>query len=312
MVLKKSFVLSAFLAASVGLTLVETASSQVGPYPTQPAQQVQPARPAYPQPAYRQPAQPQRPTHRVADRTPVAQQPQAKPAEHPLMPAIRWAYNGLGDLEKIQDYSAVVVKRERIDDELLPTEQMFVKIRHKPFSVYMHFLGPEKLKGREVIYIEGANDGNMWAHTTGIQHKLVGTVSIAPTSRIAMMNQRYPLTEIGVLNLTKRLVEVAEHDAKYGECDVQYFSEGVTINKRACTCIQVTHPVPRSTFLFHLARIFVDQELNIPIRYEAHDWPDEKGGKPKLLEEYTYLNLKLNNGFTDADFDPKNPNYNFY
>ncbi len=29
------------------------------------------------------------------------------------------------------------------------------------------------------------------------------------------------------------------------------------------------------------------------------------------MEEYTYLNLKLNNGFTDADFDIKNPNYKF-
>ena len=29
------------------------------------------------------------------------------------------------------------------------------------------------------------------------------------------------------------------------------------------------------------------------------------------MEEYTYLNLKLNNGFTDADFDVKNPSYKF-
>ena len=38
-----------------------------------------------------------------------------------------------------------------------------------------------------------------------------------------------------------------------------------------------------------------------------YDW----SGKPQLLEEYTYLNLKLNNGFTDADFDVRNPNYQF-
>ena len=35
------------------------------------------------------------------------------------------------------------------------------------------------------------------------------------------------------------------------------------------------------------------------------------GAEPELMEEYTYLNLKLNNGFTDADFDIKNPNYRF-
>ncbi|MBC7317493.1 MAG: DUF1571 domain-containing protein, partial [Chloroflexi bacterium] len=26
---------------------------------------------------------------------------------------------------------------------------------------------------------------------------------------------------------------------------------------------------------------------------------------------YTYLNIKLNNGFTDMDFDIRNPNYDF-
>ena len=31
-----------------------------------------------------------------------------------------------------------------------------------------------------------------------------------------------------------------------------------------------------------------------------------------LLEEYTYTDIKLNNGFTDADFDDHNPKYNFH
>ena len=35
------------------------------------------------------------------------------------------------------------------------------------------------------------------------------------------------------------------------------------------------------------------------------------GDPPPLLESYTYPNLKLNPGLTNADFDPKNPAYNF-
>ena len=49
----------------------------------------------------------------------------------------------------------------------------------------------------------------------------------------------------------------------------------------------------------------------MPIRYESYDWPRGEGHQPELMEEYTYLNLKLNNGFTDADFDAENPNYKF-
>ena len=252
----------------------------------------------------------------VAERTELSSRPvpaipdPQQPDEHPLMPAIRWAYEGIANMEKISDYSATLCKRERHDGKLNDYEYMFIKVRHKPFSVYIYFLSPPSIKGQEVIYVEGQNNGNMWAHTVGIKDRLVGTVSLSPTSAIAMKGQRYPLTEIGVLNLTRRLVEVAEKDAKFGECEVK-FLKGAKINDRTCTCIQVVHPVPRRVFLFHIARIYVDDELNVPIRYEAWDWPKQPGGEPELMEEYTYLNLKLNNGFTDADFDIRNPNYKF-
>jgi hypothetical protein len=254
---------------------------------------------------------------RVADRSdslvaPVS--PKLGPSqanEHPLMPALRWAQQGLPAVQAFQDYSATMVKRERVGGKLGEHEYMFAKIRHRPFSVYLYFLGPENLKGQEVVYVQGQNNGNMWAHTIGVKDRLVGTVSLKPDGFIAMQGNRYPLTEIGLVNLVRRLVEVAEQDVQYGECEVKFF-QGAKINGRTCTCIQVIHPFPRSNFRFHLARIFVDDEYNVPIRYESYDWPKEPGGKPELIEEYTYLNLKLNNGFTDADFDIHNPNYRFH
>jgi hypothetical protein len=271
--------------------------------------------------AGQQTAAPQQP-YQVAERRDSSAQSAApqlgstQANEHPLMPALRWAYDGMGNLEKLTDYSATLAKRERgSDGKLGDFEQMFVKIRHKPFSVYMCFLSPSKIKGQEVIFMEGRDNGNMWAHTVGLKDKMFGKVLIKPDGPIAMNGQHYPLTELGILNLTKRLVEVAQRDVKYGECEVQFFKGAKIKNSvgqpRICTCIQVVHPVPRSNFLFHMARIFVDDELNLPIRYESYDWPKEPGGPPELIEEYTYLNLKLNNGFTDADFDVKNPNYHF-
>jgi hypothetical protein len=86
---------------------------------------------------------------------------------------------------------------------------------------------------------------------------------------------------------------------------------GAKVSGRDCTCIQVVHTQRRKEFIFNMARIFVDNQLNVPIRYEAYEWPKEPGGPPMLVEEYTYVNLKLNNGFTDQDFDPRNPNYQF-
>ena len=47
------------------------------------------------------------------------------------------------------------------------------------------------------------------------------------------------------------------------------------------------------------------------MRYAAFNWPTKPGGEDDLLEAYTYTNLKVNIDLTNADFDPKNPNYNF-
>jgi hypothetical protein len=246
-----------------------------------------------------------------ARRVPASQLiPPERPGDHPLARAVGWAKIGLAEIEKIEDYSATVVKRERHGAKLNDYEYFFLKIRHNPFSVYLYFLSPQSVRGQEVIYVEGQNNGNMWAHTVGVRDALIGTVSLSPTGLIAMRGQRYPLTEIGLLNMTRRLVEVGEQDMQYGECEVQFFV-GAKVNDRVCTCLQVVHPVPRRNFLFHIARIFVDEEFNVPIRYESWDWPKREGEAPELLEEYTYLNLKLNNGFTDMDFDIRNPNYKF-
>lgn len=284
------------------------------------AQAAPPSKPAAPPAAAKQ-AVPQapadRPTYRLAERSEVlapkagsAQLHPGDPNEHPLMPALRWAREGLSGIEKIEDYSASLVKRERINNKLNDSEYIFLKVRNKPFSVYLYFLGPAALKGQEVIYVDGANNGKMWAHGTGIQETMFGTVSLKPDGAFAMRGQRYPLTEIGLVNLTRRLIEVADQDVKYGECEVKFF-KGAKINDRVCTCTQVIHPVPRKNFLFHVARIFVDDSLNVPIRYESYDWPKTAGGTPELIEEYTYLNLKMNNGFTDTDFDIHNPKYHF-
>lgn len=288
--------LAAFFAS---LTLISTASAQG------PAGQ------------YQQTPPPGGPIYRLADRTdsvaagasPSPMRP-GDPNEHPLMPALRWAREGLPGIEKIQDYTATLIKRERIGETLGEEQYIALKVRHRPFSVYMNFLAPVALKGRECIYIEGANKGKMWAHDNGIRERMLGTVSLLPDGNIAMSGQRYPLTQVGILNLTRRLIEVASQDVKYGECEVKYFN-GAKINDRVCTCTQVVHPVPRKNFLFNVARIFVDDKLNIPVRYEAYDWPKTAGGGPELIEAYTYLNMKLNVGLTDADFDIHNPAYRF-
>ncbi len=256
------------------------------------------------------------PVFRVGKVDERAVQPQVQP--HSLDPALRLAYDGLKHIkDNVRDYSATIVKRERINGELTEQEFMEAKVRERkmdgdrivvPLSVYFKYLAPKEKKGQEVIWVEGQNNGKLIGHGTGVQSFV--KVHLDPNGWFAMRGNRYPISEIGIQHLTEELIEKGERDRKRDACEVQFF-KNAKINGRVCTLLQVTHPVPREYFDFHIAQIFIDDELQVPIRYAAYLWPTTPGGKPTLEEEYTYMNMKLNIGLTDADFDPDNPNYEF-
>ena len=236
----------------------------------------------------------------------------AQTAEHPLTPVLRWAERERPNIATIKDYTAVMVKQESVNGTVQEAQVMDVKVRHEPFSVYLKFRYPNNLSGQQAIFVKGKNDNKLIAHGVGFQ-KAFGTQKLDPNGPIAMMGNKYPITEMGILNLTDKLLEVGYKDSKFGECEVTY--QDVKIGSkdaaRECTLIQVVHPVRRPHFMFNAARIYVDKELNLPIRYESYDWARKEGETPQLIEAYTYLNLKLNVGLTDADFDHTNPAYAF-
>ena len=237
---------------------------------------------------------------------------------HPLDPAIDLAKSRLDAIRSdVMDYQAIMVKRERIDGKLRDPEYMKIKVRNRrqteagavPFSIYMRFLKPKDIRGREVIFVENQNNGKLVAHDTGLLGRI--TVYLDPMGPMAMQNSRYPIYEAGIENLVVKLIEKAERDKVAGDCEVE-FVETSKINDRPCTKIKVTHPVQKAPYDFNVAEVFIDNELQVPVRYAAYTWPRVTGADPELIEEYTYLNLELNKGFTDRDFDKTNPEYEYH
>jgi hypothetical protein len=235
---------------------------------------------------------------------------EGRPPEHPLMPVVRWAEFALQQTQGLSDYTGTFTKREWVDGRLRDQEVMFAKVRQQPFSVYLQFLAPSDVKGQEALYVAGQNQGNMLAHPVGLKQAIVGTISLSPTDPRAMEGNRHPITDFGVRRLLERYLEGCVQESQFGECDVRII-ENARVNDRSCTCVQVSHPTPRREFKYHLTRLYVDNEWNLPIRYESYDWPRRQGDMPQLLEEYTFQGLTLNPGLGDADFHPKNPNYRF-
>ncbi len=240
-----------------------------------------------------------------------------KAAKHPLDPLMELADGSMKLIdEKYLDYKTRIVSQVRtnvLNDETV----MFVKLRHVrnsedgkeiPFSIYTKFLSPRSKVGQEAIWVEGQNENNILGHATGLLN--FKTVSLDPESSFAMRGNRYPIFQLGFRNLIVKMKEFGENDRKYGECEVEV-ERDVMVGDRKCVLLTVTHPHKREHFEYHIAKIYIDEELEIPIGYEGFLWPEEKGQEPPLLERYIYTELELNCGLKDADFDTSNPEYDY-
>ena len=232
---------------------------------------------------------------------------QEQSKQHPLVPALQMAKQSLAAISQVQDYEAKFTKREVIKNQLT-NEQTLLRIRHQPFSVYMKFLSPAA--GREVLYVNGKNKNQLLAREASGLNALVGTVSLPVDSPMVMANTRHPITNAGMKKLIELIIKQWEIESKYGEIDVKYYPNA-KLDKVACEVIQVTHPRPRKQFNFAMTRVFFDKATRFPVRVENYAFPAQPNQKPSLVEEYTYENIRVNLGLTDADFDRRNPKYSF-
>jgi hypothetical protein len=230
-----------------------------------------------------------------------------KPGEHPLKAAIKLASQAHEAATELGDYRAVFSKREMVKGRMFAS-QMQIKLRHEPFSVYLRFINPEHA-GREVLFVEGQNNNQMLAHDTGLK-ALVGTVPLDPQGEMALAEARYPVTRIGMRNLSKAIVTQWERESEFGETEVKYYPEA-KLGEQPVLVIESSHPTPRKQFKFALTRLWLDKETRLPVRVQQYDFPPAPGGQPVLVEEYTYTNVEPNVRLTDADFDRRNPAYQF-
>ena len=161
--------------------------------------------------------------------------------------------------ENVNDYNAIFVRRCRVDGVLPELQYANIKVRNRktvegkiatPLSVYLNYLKPSDVKGREVVWVETKNEGKMIVHESGI--KGVINVTLDPKGYLAMRNQRYPITEIGIENLAVKLIETGLRDRQHGECKVQFYHNS-TIGDVECTMLEVIHPEEREYFDFYRA-----------------------------------------------------------
>ncbi len=227
--------------------------------------------------------------------------------KHPLTPAVKVAKRSLKAAKKVDAFTANFSKWEMVGGKLLPKSSMAMKWRAKPLSVYFKF--QDIHKGREVIYVEGENDGNLLVHEAGIK-SIVGTLSFDPTAKRVMSETRYPITRSGLTKMVEGVIEQWEKEMDYGDVKVRYYKDA-KLNGRACRVVETFHPTRRKEFAFYKTRLYIDAKTILPICVQQYGFPTSEGGKPPLVEEYQYSNIKTGVKLKDIDFDKENPAYGF-
>jgi hypothetical protein len=236
--------------------------------------------------------------------------------QHPARPVLERAQEAVARMEReIRDYTATLVRRERYEGTLGDRQSIPIKIRHNPLCVYANFEQTNNPRVVEVIYIDGQNmeenePSHMFVHS---DLPIFGrsTRMLNPHNKTwAMRGERRPVTDIGILNLAHWMARDAKQDLQHADCEVSW-SKDAKVEGRASTCVQTVRPARREDAAFHKTRFFIDEQLAVPIRFEAYDWPAAAGAEPELLEEYTYHDLKVNVGLSERAFDYRNPDYGF-
>jgi hypothetical protein len=204
--------------------------------------------------------------------------------------------------QNVRDYECRLRQRERVRGVLQPESVLTMRVRQKPFSVYLRYENPGDEQGMEVCYVEGRNQGLMRVHPAGVRG-LLGFWSVATQDPRVFEKNRHGITEAGLRDLLENTARYWEMERRLNKTLVQ-ITDG-EVDGRACTRIETIHPDRAAgSFYGYRCVLWLDKATHWPLGAETYDWPRPGGpAGGDLLESYRYLDLRCNIGLGDDAFD---------
>jgi hypothetical protein len=229
--------------------------------------------------------------------------PAAATVTNPYDQPLAWLLEARRNFTAVQDYTCTLTKRENVNGLLSEEHYIDAKFRTQPFSVYMRWLAPGKLRGTEVAFVLGRNNNKMRVHSkAGLIKGAVGFVSVDVNDRRVMEQTRHTIYDAGIGNLIEQAVKSVEAEQQIGKGQVR-ISE-VDHDKRRCLRVEIIRAERRQQYDYYRTVLYLDKDAKLPVRAENFDWP-RQGGTPggDLMEQVSFTNLRWNNGLTDREFN---------
>jgi len=244
--------------------------------------------------------------------------PGAKPPES-LEPLIELARRAKEQFETTIDaYTCLIVKQETIDGKLDAAQYLRLKIRDRrkqgdrliqPLSIYAKFLKPDQVAGREVLYVENQLGGDLLVRRGGSRLPNL-TLKLNPEGRLAKKDTNYSIMQTGIRPMLQQILDRMESQPADSPVQIRLFADA-KVDGRSCRHIEIRQlkQTPRSDF--QVAKVYIDDEWQLPVYFASYAWPEEKDGEPVLQEQYVITKIDLDAELTDLDFDRTNPAYQF-
>ncbi len=220
---------------------------------------------------------------------------------------------GLASFREVSDYTATLHKQERIAGTLGEVQHLRVKMRHQPFSVYMKWQTFDK--GRELIYVEGQNDGNILVQPGGWKGRLTGTLALDPNGRMAMSESRHPITEIGLARLAEKLLKYSYINIKRPNGWACEMHADQKVQGRDCYLFVMRYDSDQVNETYRKSLQYVDKELSLPLMVINYGWGEDTDpetiDQQTLIESYTWSDIRIDQRLASGDFDETNSSYRF-
>jgi hypothetical protein len=226
---------------------------------------------------------------------------------------LRLLREGLRLLEQTADYTGTFRKQERVNGVLDEGSLITVKGRHQPFSLYLKWL--EGDVGRELLYVEDQNDGEMLVRLGGLRGRFMPTLKLDPDGDLVRDKVRHHVSHLSILKLTRQVVEHREQDIEKLagiRCEMQAANAGEWIE------VSTFYETPEAGGEYRKSMHCIDRETLLPVKVQTYGWPElgqkipaDKLDDETLLEHYEYSDLRFDHNFGDEDFHENNPQFRF-
>lgn len=205
----------------------------------------------------------------------------------------------------VREYSCVLLKQERIDGKLKDVEEIAVRFRRTPTTVYMNWLRNED-QVRRCLFVDSPEfidkKGRPFAlvEPAGLLIRLiVSQVEIPIHDEMARRASRRTIDEFGfgaTLNLLDKYNTIA---TQRGVLQMHFAGDGV-VDGRPTYIIERYLPYtgPEGEYPDAKLVIHFDKEWLLPVLVRSY--ADRAGNE--LLGSYEFTKIRLNPGFTPADF----------